>query len=130
VAQRSPWLRDHPPRIEYFGWHSEPWLQDEQHPFVQSFVQCLADLRRAQGAHVPSAYADEALPVLAGSTAGLDTRLAGAHGVPALAWGPQGSGLHSADEYVELDSVIEVARTLAVFAARWCGVAWGAETKG
>jgi acetylornithine deacetylase/succinyl-diaminopimelate desuccinylase-like protein len=27
--------------------------------------------------------------------------------------------LHSADEYVELDSVVEVARTLALFAARW-----------
>jgi len=123
VAQHSPWLRDHPPRIEYFGWHSEPWLQDERHPFVQSFMQCMADLRRAPSRHATRAYADEALPILAGSTAGLDTRLAGAYGVPALAWGPQGGGLHGADEYVELDAVIEVARTLAVFATRWCGVA-------
>ncbi|MCL6511224.1 MAG: ArgE/DapE family deacylase [Anaerolineae bacterium] len=123
LAQRSPWLRDHPPRIEYFGWHTEPWLQDERHPFVQLFMQCMADLRRAPDPHAARAYADEALPILAGSTAGLDTRLAGAYGVPALAWGPQGGGLHGADEYVELDSVIEVARTLAVFATRWCGVA-------
>ena len=62
-----------------------------------------------------------ASPILAGITAGLDTRFAGLHGVPALAWGPKGAGPHGADEYVELDSVIEVARTLAIFAVRWCG---------
>jgi acetylornithine deacetylase len=113
VAQRSPWLRQHPPRVEYFGWHTEPWIQDERDPFVQAFVQCVADVRRAGR--------DEALPVPMGMTAGLDTRFAGLYGVPAFAWGPKGAGLHGADEYVELDSVIEVARTLAIFAMRWCG---------
>jgi len=114
VAQRSPWLRQHPPQIEYFGWHTEPWIQDERDPFVQAFVQCVADVRRAAS--------DDPLPVPMGMTAGLDTRFAGLYGVPAFAWGPKGAGLHGADEYVELDSVIEVARTLAIFAMRWCGV--------
>ncbi|GIV85113.1 MAG: putative metallohydrolase YodQ [Candidatus Roseilinea sp.] len=115
VAQRSAWLREHPPRIEFFGWHTDPWLQDEHHPFVQAFAQCLRDAR-------PDSDADEP-PILAGITAGLDTRFAGLFGVPALAWGPNGGGLHGANEYVELDSVIAVARTLAIFAMRWCGVA-------
>lgn len=57
-----------------------------------------------------------------GLTAGLDTRFAGLYGVPAFAWGPKGANLHGADEYVELDSVIEVARTLSLFALRWCGI--------
>ncbi len=115
VAQRSAWLRDHPPRIEYFGWHAEPWLQDEQHEFIQGFVRCVGDVRRAS--------ADDALPILAGSTAGLDTRFAALYGIPALAWGPKGAGLHGANEYVELDSVVEVAHALAMFAMHWCGVA-------
>lgn len=114
IAQRSTWLRDHPPRIEYFGWHAEPWIQDEQHPFVQSFVACVNQVRRT---------INEPLPVPMGLTAGLDTRFAGLYGVPAFAWGPKGANLHGADEYVELDSMIEVARTLAVFATQWCGVA-------
>ncbi|BCX02169.1 MAG: putative metallohydrolase YodQ [Candidatus Roseilinea sp.] len=118
VAQRSAWLRDHPPRIEFFGWHTDPWLQDEQHPFVQAFAQCVRDVRS-----LPGPYAHEPLPILAGSTAGLDTRFAGLFGASALAWGPDGARLHGANEYVELDSVIEVARTLAVFAMRWCGMA-------
>jgi acetylornithine deacetylase len=112
ISQRSAWLREHPPRIAYFGWHTEPWIQDERDPFVQSFAQCVADVRRA---------IDGPPPILAGITAGLDTRFAAHYGVPALAWGPKGACLHGADEYVELDSVIEVARTLAIFAMRWCG---------
>ncbi len=116
IAQLSAWLREHPPRIEYFGWHTEPWIQDEQHPFVQSFVQCVAQVRRA------SAFAGAPLPAPMGLTAGLDTRFAGLFGVPAFAWGPKGAHLHGADEYVELDSVIEVARTLAIFACEWCGI--------
>lgn len=121
VAQRSAWLRDHPPRIEYFGWHTEPWIQNEQHPFVQGFAQCVKavreEMRRTSKVH---RILDEPLPVPMGLTAGLDTRFAGLYGVPAFAWGPKGANLHGADEYVELDSVIEVARNLALFAYRWC----------
>jgi acetylornithine deacetylase len=121
LAQGSAWLREHPPRIEYFGWHTEPWIQDEQHPFVQGFVQCVNDVQRTL--KVRRTFDENALPVPMGLTAGLDTRFAGQYGVPAFAWGPKGAGLHGADEYVELDSVIEVARMLALFACDWCGVA-------
>jgi acetylornithine deacetylase len=129
VAQDSAWLREHPPRIEYFGWHTEPWIQDEQHPFVQSFVQCVKDVREEMRRTLSLPKGEmhrilqDPLPVPMGLTAGLDTRFAGQYGVPAFAWGPKGAGLHGADEYVELDSVIEVARTLAIFAMQWCGIA-------
>lgn len=121
IAQGSVWLRNHPPRIEYFGWHTEPWLQDEQHPFVQAFVQCVTHVRRTS--EVRRTFASDPPPVPMGLTAGLDTRFAGLYGVPAFAWGPKGANLHGVDEYVELDSVIEVACTLALFAAQWCGIA-------
>ena len=55
-----------------------------------------------------------------GNTSGLDTRFAAFYGMPALAFGPKGANLHGADEYVELDTVIETARLLALFAAEWC----------
>lgn len=110
AAEHSAWLRAHPPQVEFFGWHAEPWIQDERDPFVQGFARCVREVRRG----------DDPPPVLAGITAGLDTRFAGLYGAPALAWGPKGAGLHGADEYVELDSMIEVARTLAIFALRWC----------
>lgn len=113
VAARSPWLAEHPPKVQYFGWHAEPWVQDENAPFVQAF---LASTR----AHRDPGFEDP-LPVAMGITAGLDTRFAAGYGVPALAWGPNGGRLHGADEYVELDTVVETARLLAIFAADWCG---------
>ncbi len=123
VAQRSSWLREHPPKLEFFGWHTDPWLQDERHPFVQEFAQCVRALRQDATLPTMRPWAGSSPPILAGGTAGLDTRFAGLYGVPALAWGPKGGNMHAADEYVDLDSVLAVAHVLAVFAARWCGVA-------
>ena len=34
AAGKDPWLMDHPPRVEWFGWQAEPWDQDPGHPFV------------------------------------------------------------------------------------------------
>ena len=112
VAAHSAWLRAHPPRVDYFGWHAEPWLQDEQALFVQEFLRVV----RAERA---SEFGDP-LPVAMGNTSGLDTRFAAFYGMPALAFGPKGANLHGADEYVELDTVIETARLLALFASEWC----------
>ena len=112
ISQTSAWLREHPPRIEYFGWHTEPWIQDERHPFVQEFLNVVTQTR---GGNDP-------LPQVMGMTAGLDSRFAALYDVPAFCWGPKGANMHGADEYVELDSVIAVTRTLAAFLMEWCGV--------
>lgn len=108
VAQKSAWLQTHPPRIEYFGWHTDPWIQDENHEFVQAFLRV--------------AKTQPSLPTIQpmGITAGLDTRFAGVYGVPAFAWGPLGAGLHGADEWVDLDSVLACAKMLAQFVQEWC----------
>jgi acetylornithine deacetylase len=112
ISQASAWLQQHPPRIEYFGWHTEPWIQDEGHPFVQEFVQVVHATRGGS----------DPMPRVMGMTAGLDTRFAALYGVPAFCWGPNGANMHGADEYVELDSVIAVTRTLTAFLMAWCGV--------
>ncbi|HEY7303366.1 MAG TPA: M20/M25/M40 family metallo-hydrolase [Bryobacteraceae bacterium] len=45
-----------------------------------------------------------------------------AFGIPAVLWGPRGGNTHAADEYVEIDSLVDAAKTLLVFVSRWCGV--------
>lgn len=45
-----------------------------------------------------------------------------AFGIPAVLWGPRGGNTHAADEYVEIDSLVDAAKTLLVFVTRWCGV--------
>jgi acetylornithine deacetylase len=44
-------------------------------------------------------------------------------GIPAVLWGARGGNTHAADEYLEIDSVVDAAKTLLVFVCQWCGVA-------
>lgn len=41
-------------------------------------------------------------------------------GIPAVLWGARGANTHLADEYVELDSVVDAAKSLLLFVHRWC----------
>lgn len=41
-------------------------------------------------------------------------------GIPAVLWGARGGNTHMADEYVELDTVVDAAKTLLLFVTRWC----------
>lgn len=39
---------------------------------------------------------------------------------PAVLWGPKGGNTHAADEYVEIDTLVEAAKVLLVFVNQWC----------
>ena len=39
---------------------------------------------------------------------------------PAVLWGARGGHTHAADEYVEIDTLVEAAKVLLVFAHKWC----------
>jgi acetylornithine deacetylase len=110
VAMSDPWLREHPPTVEWFGWRGEAWTQDEEHPLV----------RTVKGAveQVSGERAD-----IFGKAAGMDTRFAMYFDMPALSYGPSGANSHGCDEYVERDTVIRCAKVLAISILRWCGVA-------
>lgn len=43
-------------------------------------------------------------------------------GIPAVSWGGRGGNTHMADEYVEIDSVIDAAKALLLFVHRWCNL--------
>jgi acetylornithine deacetylase len=46
-----------------------------------------------------------------------------AFSTPAVLWGPRGGNTHAADEYVEIDSLVDATATLLLFVCRWCGLA-------
>jgi acetylornithine deacetylase len=50
-----------------------------------------------------------------------DARVLGAHGIPSVLYGPTARNIHGYDEAVELESVRQITRSLAVFIADWCG---------
>jgi acetylornithine deacetylase len=40
---------------------------------------------------------------------------------PTVLWGAIGANYHAADEYVEIDSLVNAAKVLLTFTAKWCG---------
>jgi acetylornithine deacetylase len=57
-----------------------------------------------------------------GGDAGLDERFYNRYyDIPTPTMGPTGANIHGADEYVDLDSLVETAQALALTAVDWCG---------
>lgn len=53
----------------------------------------------------------------------LDAALYAVHaGIPSLVYGPIAENIHAVDERVSLSSLRRVTKTIALFAAQWCGV--------
>ncbi len=109
VARQDEWLAEHPPQVEWFGWRAKPWVQDPEAPPLVRFRRSAAQIL----SYTPDTIA---------STAGLDTRFCPYFNIPSFVFGPAGGLLHSANEYVELDSVIQTIKVLSAFIIDWCGV--------
>ena len=60
-------------------------------------------------------------PALEATTATTDARHFIRHGMPAVCFGPRAENIHGIDERVSLESMLETARVLALFARDWCG---------
>jgi acetylornithine deacetylase len=109
VAADDPWLRDHPFTFQPFGlWFEAAGIQPDD-PFVLA-------LRRASMTalgHEPE--------VLGGG--GSDLRLPILHaGCPTVLWGPGGGPIHSVDEWVSIDQLVEMLKASLVAAVEWCGI--------
>lgn len=108
AAMKDHWLRAHPPVVEWIGVQTEPWYQDPDHPFVQTFRHAAQD---ALGQPV----------FLEGRKAACDARFAASFGMPAACTGPIAGNVHGADEWVDIPSVIATTQVLAKTILRWCG---------
>ncbi len=72
--------------------------------------------------------AQEALgarPAFVGDTPWMDAALLAEAGIETVVMGPTGAGEHSAEEWVDLDSVVTLAEILARTAIRYCGTDQG-----
>jgi acetylornithine deacetylase len=109
TGEKDPWLKEHPPKVEWFGWQTEPWYQDPQHPFVQTLKGALESTLGKN-------------PEIIGRAGGIDSRFAQYFNMVSACTGPKAGGIHGFDEYVEIPSVIQVTQALATAILRWCGV--------
>jgi len=97
-------------RIVYEGFQAEGCEVDLNEPVVTTLSKCHADI--VGKALEPQAF-----------TGTTDAKFFNLYGnTPAICYGPAGSSIHGIDEWVSIDSMMEVAAVLAVFMARWCGL--------
>ena len=111
AANRDPWLREHPPVLEWWGGQFEPAAIPMDHPLVQAL----------SGAH--RSVTGE-VPVLRGMPYGADMRLLVKHGnTPTVLYGPGDiRKAHAPDEFVPIEELAVATRTLALMILRFCGV--------
>jgi acetylornithine deacetylase len=111
AARRDPFLHNNPPEVIYNGFEAEGYMLEN----AEAQVAVLA------GAH-KRVFGSE-LDAIA-STATTDARFFGLYGdMPALVYGPRAEFIHGFDERVDLQSLRNVTKTLALFIAEWCGLA-------
>ena len=108
VAQRDPWLREHPPQVEWFGWKADPWYQDPDHPFVQALKKATKSVLGHEAEYI-------------GRAGGIDSRFCKYFNMAAACTGPRATNIHGINEYVEIPSVIQVTHILAKTILAWCG---------
>ncbi len=106
----DPWLKGHPPKIEWFEGQFESGQTPVTEPIVASIQQCHAEVLGRT-------------TKLQGVTYGSDLRLFTNHGqVPAILYGPGNiMQAHTVDEWVDLREVFSAAKVLAYIITQWCG---------
>jgi acetylornithine deacetylase len=111
AARADPWLSENPPDISFYAFRAEGCAVDRNEPVAASLL--LAH-RQVTGEE----------PDFFSFTGTTDARFFNLyHGIPATCYGPAGANLHAPDEWVDLESVREVTKVLALSAMDWCGVA-------
>ena len=110
AAAQDEWLREHPPLVEWWGGRFEPASIPADHPIAAAVVE-------AFGSSSGRAATVE------GMTYGADMRLLVNVGqTPTVMFGPGDVRVaHRPDEFVPIDDLLTVTRTLALTALRFCG---------
>jgi acetylornithine deacetylase len=105
----DPWLREHPPVLEWFEGQFESGQTAGDAPILRQLAAC------------HEAIVDETA-VLQGVTYGSDLRLFTNHArIPAVLYGPGDvANAHTVDEFIDLEEVVTATKVLALTVATWC----------
>jgi acetylornithine deacetylase len=111
VAERDPWLREHPPELEWFGGQFAPAEVEPDAPICEAVKEAH---ERVTG---------EA-PAVVGVPYGADMRLF-IHfgGIPCVMYGAGDVNVaHAPDEHISITELLTATTTLACLLLDWCGV--------
>jgi acetylornithine deacetylase len=110
AAAEDSWLADHPPKVEWWGGQFEPAETPLDSPIISILSKAFAELHGKE-------------PVQRGVTYGADMRLLVNYArTPTLLFGPGDIRYaHQPDEFVPIEDLLSVTRTLVLTALRFCG---------
>lgn len=110
ACHRDPYLSGNPPTLEYHGFMAEGYvLENADEP-----ERILADSHFSVFGETLTEHV---------TPAATDGRFFGLYqDTPALVYGPTCERAHGFDERVDLDTVRQVTKTIALFMAEWCGI--------
>jgi len=111
TAKSDSWLRENPPKIEFYGFRSDGHGISRDLPALAMLNACHKSLT-----------GQDAEEYIATCTTDLRAFQHFGRG-QATCYGPVAENIHAANERVKIGSVIHVAKTYALFLARWCGLA-------
>jgi acetylornithine deacetylase len=114
AARADPWLREHPPTVEWLALNKEGAQIPADHSLVECMLGSFSEVMRRP-------------PALAGFPAGCDLPLLQKYGaMPSLIFGPGNCTLaHSSNERVPVHEVVSAAKIVAIAVLRWCGTPVG-----
>jgi acetylornithine deacetylase len=111
VAEREPWLREHPPELEWFGGQFAPAEVEPNDPICEAVKKAH---ERVTGE----------TPAVEGVAYGADMRIF-IHfgGMPCVMYGAGDVNVaHAPDEYISITELLTAATTVACLLVDWCGV--------
>jgi acetylornithine deacetylase/succinyl-diaminopimelate desuccinylase family protein len=112
VCAADPWLREHPPQIEWgiAGVSFPPAETPLDHPFAQTIGGAFEALHGA--------------PRWTGFEAVTDLAWLAAAGIPGVIYGPgDARHAHGSNEHVRVDDILAATEVIALTIAEWCGTA-------
>ena len=110
AAERDPWMREHPPTVEWHSFCLNSGQISVDHPLTQTLISACTDIMGTA-------------PTVAGTPWGTDAGAMIRIGkIPTVVFGPgPNSKAHQANEYVDEEELLRVTKILAAVILDWCG---------
>lgn len=97
-------------RVVYGGFQGDGLVVDMDEPVIQTLMGCHAAVRETAAETVAL-------------TATTDLKFFHLYGnIPCTCYGPRGGSAHGIDEWVSVQSMLDITAVYALFIARWCGL--------
>ena len=111
MAERDPWLREHPPELDWFGGQFDPAEVELDAPICEAVEKAH---ERVTGEK----------PTVEGVPYGADMRLfIRFGGMPCVMYGAGDVKVaHAPDEHISITELLTATSTVACLLADWCGV--------